>query len=80
MNLNMEAMLVRKPSNAATDGSEPINARHLSLFEAVRIWSNQEGADFDVVADGKPLTDDQIKEILRSNEFKAALLAFDERR
>lgn len=53
----------------------------LSLFEAVRRWTNDEGVGtFDIEVDGNRLTHEQIQEIAHSEDYKSRLLAFDERR
>jgi hypothetical protein len=64
--------------------SSPCNhidiSRQLSLFEAVRMWTNDEEIPFDIVDAGNRLTKAQIQEIAHSEAYKAKLLAFDERR
>jgi len=52
----------------------------LSLFEAVRRWTDDEGVPFDILDEGNQLTEEQIQEIAHSEAYKAELLAFDERR
>jgi hypothetical protein len=54
--------------------------KQLSLFEAVRIWTDDEGVPFDILDEGNRLTEEQIQEIAHSEAYKAELLAFDERR
>ena len=54
--------------------------KQLSLFEAVRRWTDDEGVPFDILAEGSRLTEEQIQEIAHSEAYKAELLAFDERR
>lgn len=54
--------------------------KQLTLFEAVRTWTDDERAPFDIVDEGKRLTQEQIQEIVHSSEYKEQLLAFDERR
>ena len=52
----------------------------VSLFDAVRKWTDAEGADaFYVELDGKRLTPEQIQAIAHSEAYKDRLLAFNER-
>ena len=52
----------------------------VSLFDAVRKWTDAEGADaFYIELDGKPLTPEQIQAIAHSEAYKDRLLAFNER-
>jgi len=52
----------------------------LPLFEAIRIWMDGEGVQFDIVDDGTRLTEANIQEIIHSKAYKEQLLAFHERR
>jgi len=54
--------------------------KQMSLFEAVRMWTNDEEIPFDIVDAGNRLTKAQIQEIVHSEAYKTKLLAFDERR
>jgi hypothetical protein len=52
----------------------------VSLFDAVRKWTDAEGADaFYVEVDGNRLTSEQIQSIAHSEAYKDRLLAFNER-
>jgi hypothetical protein len=52
----------------------------VSLFDAVRKWTDAEGADaFYIELDGNRLTPEQIKVIAHSEAYKDRLLAFNER-
>ena len=52
----------------------------VSLFDAVRKWTDAEGVDaFYIEVDGKRLTPQQIQAIAHSEEYKDRLLAFNER-
>jgi hypothetical protein len=65
------------PSSGATSVDGP---RQISLFDAVRRWTDAEGIDaFDIELDGKRLTPEQIQEIAHSEDYKDRLLAFNER-
>ena len=64
----------------SSPGNHSDKRNKLSLFEAVRMWTDDEGIPFDVVDAGNRLTKAQIQEIAHSEAYKAMLLAFDERR
>jgi hypothetical protein len=52
----------------------------VSLFDAVRKWTDAEGADaFYIELDGNRLTPEQIQAIAHSEAYKDRLLAFHER-
>jgi hypothetical protein len=52
----------------------------VSLFDAVRKWTDAEGADaFYIELDGNRLTPEQIQAIAHSEAYKDRLLAFNER-
>lgn len=54
--------------------------KEVSLFDAVRKWTDAEGADaFYIELDGKRLTPEQIQAIAHSEAYKDRLLAFNER-
>ncbi|HZL40946.1 MAG TPA: hypothetical protein VFC45_11800 [Pseudolabrys sp.] len=79
MNLQKQVIIfpvtTRSPTPNQIGGS-----KQLSLFEAVRIWIDDEGVPFDIVDEGKRLTEEKIQEIAHSEAYKGELLAFDERR
>jgi hypothetical protein len=71
-------LLTAPPASVADPVREPAQ---LSLFEAVRRWIDDEGmGGFDIELDGALLTLEQIQQIAHSEDYKARLLAFDERR
>lgn len=71
--MNLEKKTTIFPSSKAT----PLR---VSLFDAVRKWTDAEGIDaFDIELDGKRLTTEQIQEIAHSEVYKDRLLAFNER-
>jgi hypothetical protein len=52
----------------------------VSLFDAVRKWTDAEGVDaFYIELDGKRLTPQRIQAIAHSEAYKDRLLAFNER-
>jgi hypothetical protein len=52
----------------------------VSLFDAVRKWTDAEGADvFYIELDGQRLTPEQVQAIAHSEAYKDRLLAFNER-
>jgi hypothetical protein len=65
---------------SSSPGNHIDRPKQLSLFEAVRMWTNDEGIPFDIVDAGNRLTQAQIQDIAHSEAYKAKLLAFDERR
>jgi hypothetical protein len=64
----------------STTANQIDGPKKLSLFEAVRIWIDDEGDPFDIVDEGNRLTEEKIREIAHSEAYKEQLLAFDERR
>jgi hypothetical protein len=80
MNLEKQANIV--PATRTISPSHPLQERvQTSIFEAVRRWTEDEGmGTFDIEVDGRRLTSDEIQEIAHSEDYKARLLAFDERR
>ena len=64
-------------ASSSNSGDEPTQ---MSLFDAVRRWTDAEGIDaFEIELDGKRLTAAQIQEIAHSEDYKDRLLAFNER-
>ena len=61
-------------------GTQIDRPQELSLFEAVRRWTDDEGNPFEIGVDGNRLTVEQIHEIAHSEPYKELLLAYDERR
>jgi hypothetical protein len=52
----------------------------VSLFDAVRKWTDAEGVDaYYIELDGKRLTPEEIQAIAHSEPYKDRLLAFNER-
>lgn len=66
-----------KTDQSTNTGGQPTE---VSLFDAVRKWTDAEGADvFYIELDGKRLTPEQIQAIAHSEAYKDRLLAFNER-
>jgi hypothetical protein len=80
MDLEKKANIV--PAAQPTSSVDPMQEpTQVSIFEAVRRWTDDEGiGTFDIEIDGRRLTPAQIQEIAHSEDYKATLLAFDERR
>jgi hypothetical protein len=80
MYLEKQANIV--PATRAISPSQPLQEPvQTSIFEAVRRWTDDEGmGTIDIEVDGRRLTPDEIQEIAHSEDYKARLLAFDERR
>jgi hypothetical protein len=79
MDLEKQTTILRsaEPSASSNSNDEP---KQVSLFDAVRKWTDAEGADaFDIELDGKRLTAAEIQEIAHSEAYKERLLAFHER-
>ncbi|WP_426531791.1 hypothetical protein [Bradyrhizobium sp. McL0615] len=79
MDLEKQTTILRpaEPSASSNSIDEP---KQVSLFDAVRKWTDAEGANaFDIELDGKRLTPAQIQEIAHSEAYKERLLAFHER-
>lgn len=66
--------------SAASD--KPLDGQtSLTLFDAVRRWTDDEGAgDYAIESEGKRLTATQVQEVAHSQEYIDRLIAFDERR
>jgi hypothetical protein len=79
MNLQKQVTIFPVATRSSTT-NQIDGPKKLSLFEAVRIWLDDEGVPFDIVDDGNRLTEEEIKEISHSEAYKGELLAFDERR
>ena len=74
MDLEMKTRIVPASTNSVDQLAD------VSLFDAVRKWTDAEGADaFDIELDGKRLTPEQIQAIAHSEAYKDRLLAFNER-
>jgi hypothetical protein len=80
MDLQKEVTISPTGKRSSSPGNHIDRLKQLSLFEAVRMWTNDEGIPFDIVDAGNRLTKAQIQEIAHSEAYKAKLLAFDERR
>ncbi len=71
-------MDLEKQASVVSEGGEP---RQVTLFDAVRKWTDDEGVEgFEVKLDGKHLSPEQLQEIAHSEAYKAMLMAFYERR
>jgi hypothetical protein len=80
MDLLKQVTLSPLAKGDSSRGTRIYRSMKLSLFEAVRSWTDEEGNPFDIEVDGNPLTKEQIQEIAHSEAYKEELLAFDERR
>ena len=80
MDLQNQVTISPTGKRSSSPGNHIDRPKQLSLFEAVRMWTNDEGIPFDIVDAGNRLTKAQIQEIAHSEAYKAKLLAFDERR
>ena len=79
MDLGKKATIISSAKTASSSNlaSEPTM---VSLFDAVRKWTDAEGADaFYIELDGNRLTPEQIQVIAHSEAYKDRLLAFNER-
>jgi hypothetical protein len=79
MDLEQQAKIFLSSKAASSSGSvdEPVQ---VSLFDAVRKWTDAEGVDaFEIELDGKRLSPAQIQAIAHSEAYKDRLLAFNER-
>lgn len=73
MDLEKQATII--PSDNSADPP-----REVSLFDAVRKWTDAEGVDaYYIELDGKRLTAEQIQKIAHSEAYIDKLLAFNER-
>jgi hypothetical protein len=76
MDLDKTVKLVSAASDKPLDGQTS-----LTLFDAVRRWTDDEGAgDYAIESEGKRLTATQVQEVAHSQEYIDRLIAFDERR
>jgi hypothetical protein len=74
MDLEKQTRVIPSSTNSADQATE------VSLFDAVREWTDAEGVDaFFIELDGKRLTPEQIQTIAHSEAYKDRLLAFNER-
>jgi hypothetical protein len=80
MDLQKQVTISPTEKWSSSPGNHIDRPKQLSLFEAVRMWTNDEGIPFDIVDANNRLTKAQIQEIAHSEAYKAKLLAFDERR
>ena len=80
MDLQKQVTISPTTKRSSSFGKQIDRPKKLSLFEAVRRLTDDEGVPFDILAEGSGLTEEQIQEIAHSEAYKAELLAFDERR
>ena len=74
MDLEKQTRIIPASKNSVDQPTE------VSLFDAVRKWTDAEGADvFYIELDGKRLTPEQIQAIAHSEAYKDRMLAFNER-
>ena len=78
MDMEKEVSLVGRANEASAAGDK--SANQMSLFDAVRRWTDDEGVSFDIKDGDRRLTTEDIQEIAHSEAYIARLLAFDERR
>jgi hypothetical protein len=77
MNLDKQVTIT---NSSSLNSGQANKTQELSLFQAIRLVSDAESATFEIMLDGKTFNNAQVQEIVHSEEFKDALLAFDERR
>jgi hypothetical protein len=76
MDLDRKVSLVPASAGKSLDGQAS-----MTLFDAVRKWTDDEGAgNYAIVSDGTQMTREQIQEVAHSQAFVDRLQAFDERR
>ena len=80
MDLQKQVTIYPTTKRCSSSSKQIDSPKQLSLFEAVRRWTDDEGVPFDILDEGTRLTEEQIQEIAHSEAYKAELLAFDERR
>jgi hypothetical protein len=74
MDLEKQTRIIPASKNSVDQPTE------VSLFDAVRKWTDAEGADaFYIELDGKRLAPEEIQAIAHSEAYKDRLLAFNER-
>ena len=74
MDIEQQATILPKSTSAAEQPTE------VTLFDAVRKWTDTEGVDaFEIELDGKRLTSQQIQAIAHSEAYTDRLLAYNER-
>ena len=76
MDLDQNVRLV-----SAASGNSLDDQTSLTLFDAIRRWTDDEGAgDYAIELEGKRLSATQIQEVAHSQQYIDRLIAFDERR
>ena len=78
MDMEKEVSLVARANEASA--ADDKSANQMSLFDALRRWTDDEGVSFDIKDGDRRLTTEDIQEIAHSEAYIARLLAFDERR
>jgi hypothetical protein len=74
MDLEKQTRIIPTSKNSVDQPTE------VSLFDAVRKWTDAEGEDaFYIEIDGKRLTAEEIQSVAHSEAYKDRLLAFNER-
>ena len=77
MDLEKQVTILPFTKTASSANDQP---KQVSLFDAVRMWTDEEGLDaFEIELDSKRLTPDEIQAIAHSEAHKDRLLAFNER-
>ena len=63
-----------------TASGRPTAITEVSLFEAVRRWTDDDGVSLTIDDEAGRLSDAEIQRIAHSEAYKKRLLAYDERR
>jgi hypothetical protein len=78
MDLDSSVRVIPGESSSRSTDQKPTQ---VSLFEAIRRWTNEEGSDaFEIEVGGKNLGRGQIEEIAHSDDYTNRLLSYNERR
>ena len=80
MDLRQQVTIFPPAAGQSSVGIRMDGSEQMSLFEAVRRWTDDEGVPFDIAVAGNRLTREQIEAIAHSQPYQDLLLAFDERR
>jgi hypothetical protein len=79
MDLETQVSLVPRTAEPSPSDEKSVGASRMSLFDAVRRWTDDEAVSFDIEDGARRLTAEEIQEVAHSEAYKARLLAFDER-
>ncbi len=75
MDLQKQITLTAKPL-----GGGPSSTTQVSLFEAVRRWTEDDGVSLEIHDGDRVLTRDEILQIAHTDAFERLLFAYNERR